>query len=879
MWAVLDASAIATAVTRRADGRILMANKACLELLGWEESEIVGRTMVDVGFWARAEQRDAALEQLRTNGTVRDLEHEVTTKAGETIVVVTSIAPVTLDGEACLIGHLHDITQRRRLEAQLRASDERFRQLADALHLGFLLREVETWEVLYASPAIETIYGVDRDELARDPHALERVIHPEDRERLVARRGAITAATDFEFRIVRPDGATRWVRARAEPVRADDGEVTRLASLSEDVTEEHALQELLRESEGRFRMLAENSSDIIARSTPDGVIRYISPGCRALYGYEPEEMMGHSGWEFVHPDDQARLAEELTAQATLPGELTNVYRVCRKDGSAVWIEAKTRGLRAPGGDDVVEFQTVARDISERMEADAVIRRAREEAEQANLAKSEFLSRMSHELRTPLHAILGFGELLDRDDLTASQRESLEHITKGGYHLLDLINEVLDISRLERGELALSLEPVHAGEIVGEALGMIGPLAAARHVAVVPPIAEQLDWCVRADRQRLKQVLLNLLSNAVKYNREGGRVSVHASRDGPDRARIEVQDTGIGIDEPSLERVFAAFDRLGAEATEVEGTGLGLTLTKRLIEAMDGTVGVQSEVGRGTTFWLDLEVVAAPDVPRRATLAPVRADTAPRPALPARTVLYIEDNPSNIRLVEAILAQRPEVTLLVATQGGLGLELAAEHRPALVLLDLNLPDMSGEEVLRRLRGDDRTKDVRIVMLSADATPGQVERLRRSGAHDYLTKPFEIERFLGAIDGRVEASDVSDAAGDEAADGPLQLDVLQHLRDLYPDGLRDFIELFLSDSPPRVDAIESAARAGDAEGVRQGAHGLRGSCAIVGAHRVDALLERVEEVIRGGGFPSAEDVAAIRVSYDEAAEALRRELDTC
>ena len=347
--------------------------------------------------------------------------------------------------------------------------------------------------------------------------------------------------------------------------------------------------------------------------------------------------------------------------------------------------------------------------------------------------------MSHELRTPLHAILGFGELLERHDPRPDQREQLTQIMKAGRHLLELINEVLDLSRIDDGALRLSLEPVDVVEVVTETLEMLEPVANASAVRLAAPRFERPGIHVLADRQRLKQVLLNLLSNAVKYNREGGEVRVAGTTAAAPLTRIEVADTGLGIAPGDVERAFSAFERLGAETTDVEGTGLGLALTKRLIEAMGGTIGVESEVGRGTTFWIDLPEVSALDA-----AVPEQRRPAPPASVPlrtdARTVLYIEDNPSNIKLVETILRERPEVTLLVAQQGRLGLDLAREHAPALVLLDLNLPDISGEEILRRLRADERTASIPVVMVSADATVGQVARLR--GGARTATSPSRL-----------------------------------------------------------------------------------------------------------------------------------------
>jgi PAS domain S-box-containing protein len=884
MLAVLNVSPLPTAITRAGDGVILFANPACLRMLGWEAGGFVGATTADVGFWAGAERRAAMLERLAADGSVWDLEEEIRTRSGETRIVLTSISTLELDGEACLIGHIHDITERHRVDEQLRESEERFRQIAETSPQAFVLREVEPGRVLYASPAVARIFGIEPDALRRDPLAAEKLIHPEDGH-LVEGSRALTSATDFEFRIVRPDGETRWIRTRAEPVRVGGAGVSRIASISEDITEDRALREALRASEELYRLLAENSTDVIGRLSRDQQIEYVSPASVSVYGHEPEAMVGRFGWEFVHPDDLAALREDFSARPDRPDVVTNSYRVRRGDGTYVWIEATVRALVDPIGGGVREFHTVARDVTGRRLAETEVRRAKEEAERANAAKSRFLSRMSHELRTPLNAILGFGDLVERGDLLPAQREHLGQITKAGRHLLELINEVLDITRIEDGKLHLSLEPVDVGRVVSEALSMLEPLAAARSVTLMPPRSPESDVHVLADRQRLKQVMLNLLSNAVKYNREDGEVEITTTGGGGRTARIDVRDTGIGIAAEDLAAAFAEFERLGAETTEVEGTGLGLALAKRLIETMGGAIGVDSEVGRGTTFWLELPVASA----KSATAPPAQA-RAVEPRRDARTVLYIEDNPSNIRLVEAILNERPEVTLLVAQQGSLGLDLAYEHRPALVLLDLNLPDISGEDVLRRLRGDRRTAGLTIVVISADATPGQVTRLRRAGADGYLTKPFEIEQFLAVIDGQPAphvAGDVPQAGASPAvpadsarsAERPLDPSALETLRRLYPDtdAVEQFVVLFLNDSPAQLESLRAAAAADDDDAVRCAAHAWRGACTLTGAQRLCALLGDIETRAGLGGIPDEEQLTVVREAYEEAGTALRREFD--
>lgn len=376
--------------------------------------------------------------------------------------------------------------------------------------------------------------------------------------------------------------------------------------------------------------------------------------------------------------------------------------------------------------------------------------ARDVAVRANQAKSEFLSRMSHELRTPLNAILGFAQVLEMGEPTPAERENLKQILKAGRHLLDLINEVLDIARIDAGRISISPEPVRVSEVVGEVVALVEPLATHHHIQLDISPAPDRDGYMQADRQRLKQVLLNLLANAVKYNHPNGRVSVSWAEAGADRWRIIVSDTGPGISAEKITRLFTPFDRLGAEQTAIQGTGLGLALSHGLMRAMGGMLGVDSTWGQGSTFWAELPQVDGPldhfeQAERTSAMRMVKTALHA-----AHTVLYVEDNLSNLKLIEHILHYRPAVKLITAMQGRLGWELAREHRPDLILLDLNLPDISGHDVLLHLQADPLTRLIPIVILSADATASQIERLLAAGAQAYLTKPIDVKTFLTLLD---------------------------------------------------------------------------------------------------------------------------------
>jgi PAS domain S-box-containing protein len=595
-------------------------------------------------------------------------------------------------------------------------------------------------------------------------------LHPDDRARATdiwSRALDTGEQADVEYRLRRADGAYRWFLARGVPVRDDAGNVVRWFGTLTDIDEQKRLEEehallLIREQvarleleralrsrddtlqalaakEEQYRVLAEVMPQCIWTAGPDGQTDYVNQHWCEYSGLDAAQSLG-AGWaEVLHPDDAAGCFAAWTRAVASGGVFEAEYRMRRRDGAYRWFLGRGLPVRDRAGR-VIKWLGTATDIDDRKRAVVDLEEAKRVAESANRAKSEFLSRMSHELRTPLNAILGFGQLLEMGTPTAQQRQQIEQILKGGRHLLDL-------ARIEAGGLQLTLEPLAVRQVCAEACDLVRPLAQRHGIRVEAPCATGQDVYVRADNQRLKQVLLNLLANGVKYNHPDGVVSLTWEACPDARVRLAVRDTGPGIAPELHERLFNPFDRLGAEASAVEGTGLGLVVSKRLTDAMGGTLEFTSAVGQGTTVVVELPRAAAPQRIDRS------AQYAPRPASPEvghGTVLYIEDNRANLALMEDILAQRPAVRLIAAQCGGTGLELARHHHPDLILLDAHLPDMPGEEVLRQIRSDPHLSEIPVVIISADATRAQVERLRAAGARDYLTKPIDVPRFLVLLD---------------------------------------------------------------------------------------------------------------------------------
>ena len=534
-----------------------------------------------------------------------------------------------------------------------------------------------------------------------------------------------------------------------------------VADLLSAVIESERHKAASREVQARYERIAANTPGMVYQAVrhADGTGRvlFVSEGCRQLYGLEPAQIQSQPELmnDMIHPEDRARTGPLLAESNSQITPLQWEGRLVHPDGEVRWITARSRPERLPNGD--IYRDGVVFDVTELKRAQEVAQAAQEEAEQANEAKSEFLSRISHELRTPLNAILGFGQLLGLEQLPPVQASSVEQILKGGRHLLDLINEVLDITRIESGGMDLSLAPVDVAGVLREALNFVRPLAEQYRVEFVPPA---LDGCpaVVADRGRLHQVLLNLLSNAAKYNRKGGQVRVACAPGGGDTVRLSIADTGHGLSAEEIGQLFTPFQRLGAAQRGIAGTGIGLTISRSLVEAMGGTITAESTPGAGSVFHVDLPAApAGAHVPA----APSLDDGLPEPPAdvlrPAtRQVLLIDDQSANVALIERVLEAREGLRLLTAADGQSGLALARQHSLDLILLDLHLPDIGGDEVMRRLRLEPRTRDVPVVVLSADATSTQINRLKALGAREYLTKPFRIRELLGAVDAALAAS---------------------------------------------------------------------------------------------------------------------------
>jgi PAS domain S-box-containing protein len=525
--------------------------------------------------------------------------------------------------------------------------------------------------------------------------------------------------------------------------------------------ERKKLDQRLRDQQFYTRSLFESNIDALMTTDPLGIITDVNKQMEALTDCTRDELIGAPFKDcFTDPERaEAAIKLVLSEKKVTNYELTASARDGKK--TVVSYNATTfydRERRLQG------VFAAARDVTERKRFEQVLQQsnadlesAKSAAEKANLAKSDFLSSMSHELRSPLNAILGFAQLMESatPSPSASQAESIAQILQAGWHLLKLINEILDLAVIESGKVSLSPESVSLPEVMSECQAMMEPLAQQHGIRMTFPQFDDEHSCfVKADRTRLKQIIINLLSNAIKYNQEQGTVVVDCTVSAPQRIRIRVADTGAGLPPEKLAQLFQPFNRLGQEAGGEAGTGIGLVVTKRLVELMEGVMGVESTVGVGSVFWCELISAAAPQL----NIQSGEAEATVRPRFPnlaqRRTLLYVEDNPANMKLVEQLIARCPDIQLLTAVNGTLGIQIARSAHPDLILMDVNLPGLSGIEAFKILRGDPATAHIPVVALSANAMPRDIAIGLELGFFRYLTKPIKVKEFMDTLNEALE-----------------------------------------------------------------------------------------------------------------------------
>jgi PAS domain S-box-containing protein len=754
------------------NGIVTFENDSSARILGWNRFELLGKHGHSVIHHSKPDgssfpQSECSIYATLMDGRVRRVDDEVFwRKDGSSVAVEYTVAPIYRSSPtpSGVVVVFRDISARRREEELLKGSQ---RDLANAQRLaqiGSWTYDLPEGSFSFSDEAFRII-GLEPGTIDPSWSNLIQYIHPDDRD--------LTGVTEVEeripnetyereLRILRPTGDVAYVRTKTRRLVDEHGATIRLEGTLEDITERRSA-EMERD---RFFTL---SIDMLCIATRDGYFKRLNPAFERVLGFTTQELMDEAFLSFVHPDDKQATIDIFTSilEGNTVTQFVNRYR-CKEGGYRwlQWMSIPFEDLIYAAAHDITpvllaeaelkqantELELrVARRTEDLEVSNRELDLARQAADRANRAKSEFLSRMSHELRTPLNSILGFGQLLRQEDLEAKTIESVDYILKGGRHLLSLINEILDFASIDAGRTTISIEPVSVPDLLQETVRLVEPLAIERGITLdLDSLSSSTSYYALADQQRLRQVIINLLSNGIKYNRRSGTLRVSCSALDERQISISIQDTGFGIRESDLPKLFVPFERLEAAGSDIEGTGLGLALSDGLLKLMDGRLEVQSEFGIGSTFTVILPRSMAPEQNSLKSQEITNLPDSLEPPGQLKTILCIEDNTSNLTLLDAIFASRANVRLLKAIQGSVGVDLANQHAPDLVLLDSHLPDLTGEEVLERLKRSDRTAQIPVIVVSADATRRRIESILQRGAIAYITKPLNIAEFLTEVD---------------------------------------------------------------------------------------------------------------------------------
>ena len=723
------------------NGRIVDANQAAEDFYGYSQQEITTKKIQEINQSTREDILAKMQEAKEETKNFFSFRHQ--TADGELKYVEVYSNPIIISEKRLLISSIHDITEKVESKEMLKESEEKFRQLAENIEEAFWMRTDD--EVLYVSPAFEKNWGIERERLYEDPSSFLDYIHPDDEEYVIDELQSDAHHLSLEYRIVQADGEVRWVQDKSFPVSDKDGVSNRRVGVAEDITARKEAEKELLKTKQLYNNVINTQQEMICRFKPDTRLTFVNQAYCDYFDKSEEELLGSKYLELIPEENHEFILNKLEEIAEKKETVTYQHQVKATNGSLKWQEWTDYPI-FNDEDRLIAYQSIGRDITERKERERALKEAKREAEAANQAKSEFLANMSHEIRTPLNAVIGFSELLEDMVEEREQENYLKSIKVAGENLLTLINDILDLSKIEAGELEIGYDYFDVGQLLREMKELFSQKVEEEGLNLILEIDSELPL-IRLDEVRIRQILLNLIGNAVKFT-DKGYIKVNLSfeklEEGLDLF-LRVEDTGIGIAKEEQEEIFNSFQQQKETVNEqYEGTGLGLAITKRLTQMMEGKIHLESEVGEGSKFELQFSGV---EYKEKEEIDLITGDLAIEHNIyfEEAKVLVVDDIKSNLNLMEAIL---DEVSLAAVTVDSSkeAVEILGEEEFDLILLDLKMPKLSGYQILAESKQSSKNNETPVLALTASATTEEIAKIKESSFSDFMVKPLKKEDFI-------------------------------------------------------------------------------------------------------------------------------------
>jgi len=884
--AVVD-NAVDAIITIDESGIIESVNPAVQRMFGYCAEEVIGKNVNMLMPATHRAKHDKYIQTYIKTAVAKIVgigrEIEAQRKDGSIFPMDLAVSEMQINGQRKFTGIVRDITHLKATEQALRQNTEYFNHLLNSSNDVLWATTPDGSKYLYMSHSAETLYGRPVSDFIENPRLQIELIHPDDQSQVLNSAAILlnTEQVETNYRIVRADGAIRWVHDRKNMIRDSHGNYVEIAGIATDITERKQAQEALQNNEAQLSFLFAESPVVTYNCEAHGdfACTFISENVKKLFGYEPESFLNEPRFWIngIHPDDLQHVFNELELLFK-HGYHTHVYRFRKRDGSYCWVEDGLRLIYDNAGipKEIVGYWA---NIDERKQAESALIEAKEAAEKANQAKSEFLSSMSHELRTPLNAILGLAQLYEYDNnLQPKHKLNAKEIYKAGEHLLSLINDVLDLAKIEAGHIDLSMERVALRKVLDDCIILTQPLLLSRGILLELDAQQCNDLYVFVDYTRLKQVMLNLMSNAVKYNRQNGKIMINCATGSENSIRISVTDTGQGLTEDKVARLFQPFSRLGAEFSEVEGTGIGLMITKQLVEMMGGNIGVESVPGKGSRFWVELKIAShqqPEDTQEKINTAPESASLSniSRKNIETNRILIAEDNKAN----QEVLRQQLDILGYqadIASNGQQAWEWWQSNKYDLLLTDIHMPEMNGLQLTDSIRKAETSSydHTPIIVISANAMDGEAQRCMEAGMDGFIAKPInlnDLQRTLEKWLPKDESESLKDASKEKAMliqaekaaidiETPINFSILSQFIGANPERHRRFLKKFVNLLPENIQKINSAYENQSASDIVFFSHKLKSPAKTMGAHELAAVCQALETTAKASQWETIDSL---------------------